>query len=287
MRKWIALGLGHIGRAVAIDADNPDALEVRGNLQYWSWLNGLEPDAVKAKALLNAARADLEKATTLNRNQAGAFASLSHLYYQTGVETDVIIAAQRALEADEFLSNADVIHWRLFISNYDLGHFDKADQWCQEIGRRFAASVNAVRCRLYLLTANSAPPDVPAAWRLADSLVAITPPSARPYQRLNADILVAAVIARASKSQPALVDSARHVAKRSESSAAVDPTRDLSYSGAFVYALLRDTDNALRLLKDYLAANPQRVESFRGDHGGWWFDELARNPGFVRLTGSR
>ena len=287
IRKWVDVGLGHIERAIAIDADNPDALEVRGNLQYWSWLMGLEADPVKAKALLSSARADLEKATTINRTQAGAYASLSHLYYQTGVTTDVILAAQHALEADEFLSNADVILWRLYISNYDLGHFDKSDQWCKEIGRRFGTSVNAVRCRLYSQTASATPPDVVAAWRLADSVVAITPAATKAYQRLNADMLVAAVLARASKAQPALADSARHVAKRSEGSAAIDATRELAYSGAFVYTLLHDNENALRLLKEYLAANSQRVDSFRNDHGGWWFDDLVRDPGFVRLMGAR
>jgi hypothetical protein len=250
-------------------------------------LMGLEADPVKAKALLNSARADLEKATTINRTQAGAYASLSHLYYQTGVTTDVILAAQHALEADEFLANADVILWRLYISNYDLGHFDKSDQWCKEIGRRFPHTVNAVRCRLYSLTTSAVPPDVPGAWRLADSVVAATSPAGRDYQRLNADMLVAAVLARASKGQPGLADSSRHVARRSEGNATIDPTRELSYSGAFVYALLHDNESALRLLKDYLAANGQRVDSFRNDHGGWWFDDLARDPGFVRLTGTR
>ena len=287
IRKWVDIGLGHVARAVAVDADNPDALEIRGNLEYWSWLMGLEADPVKAKALLNAAKGDLEKASELNPTQAGAFASLSHLYYQTGVTTDVILAAQRALEADEFLSNADVILWRLFISNYDLAQFDKADQWCKEIGRRFGTSVNAVRCQLYRLTAPTTPPAIDEAWRLADSVVAMTSPSARSYQRMNADMLVAAVLARAGKSQPALADSARHVAERSVGSAQLDPTRELAYSGAFVYTLLGDNGAALRLLKEYLAANAQRAESFRNDQGGWWFDELVRDPGFARLIGSK
>jgi hypothetical protein len=102
-----------------------------------------------------------------------------------------------------------------------------------------------------------------------------------------ADMLVAAVIARASKGQPALADSARHVAKRSAGSPVLDPTRELSYSGAFVATILGDNAAALALLKDYLAANAQRTDSFRNDHGGWWFDDLVRDPGFARLTGAR
>ena len=48
--------MGHAERAVALDPDNTDALELRGTLQYWSWLLGLEPDRVKALALLNRAK---------------------------------------------------------------------------------------------------------------------------------------------------------------------------------------------------------------------------------------
>ena len=82
-KEWITQGMAHAGRALALDPDNPDALELRGNLQYWSWLLGLEPDNTKAQALLLSARTDLQKATEKNPAQAGAWASLSHLYYQT------------------------------------------------------------------------------------------------------------------------------------------------------------------------------------------------------------
>lgn len=284
IRKWVDVGLAHVARGIQLDADNPDLLEVSGNLKYWSWLMGLDADPVKAKALLYAAKADLEKATTINPAQAGAYASLSHLYYQTSVTTDVILAAQHALEADEFLSNADVIVWRLFIANYDLGQFDKAGQWCSELGRRFGPSTNAVLCRLYQLTTYPATPDVAAAWRLADSTVAVTAAPARAYERLVADMLVAAVIARASKGKPSLADSARHVAKRSVGSTDLDPTRETTFSGAFVYTLLGENADAVALLKEYLAANPQRDASFRNDHGGWWFNDLVRDPAFARLT---
>jgi hypothetical protein len=141
-----------------------------------------------------------------------------------------------------------------------------------------------MKCRLYLLTTKPAPASVNTAWQLADSAVAMVPPGARPRERLTEDMLVAAVLAQASKSQPSLADSARHVARRSEGTAASDPTRDLAWFGAFVYTLLGDKNEAIRLLKAYLAANPQRASSLRTDPG-WWFRDLEKDPRFQQAVG--
>ena len=65
-------GLGHVGGPSRSTPTTPDALEVAGNLQYWSWLLRLEPDTPRPKALLDSAQADLEAATKANPNQAGA-----------------------------------------------------------------------------------------------------------------------------------------------------------------------------------------------------------------------
>jgi serine/threonine-protein kinase len=288
IRPWVDLSIEHATAAIALDPNNPDALEVRGSARYWGWLSNLDVDAAARDAALTASMEDLERATDLNRNQAGAYASLSHLYYQVPTKTvnDVYIAAQRALDADEFLSNANIVLYRLFLSAYDLGQFDKAGQFCTDFGRRFPADTRAMRCRLYLLTTpRTGPADVAAAWRLADSLVAVAAPHAQELERLTADMLVAAALARASKSDPALADSARRVATRSEGSAAIDATRDLAFSGAFVHTILGDTAAALRLLTAYLAANPQRVSSLRNDPG-WWFRDISSTDGFRRLVGS-
>ena len=284
IRPWTTVGLAHADRALARDARDADALEVRGNIRYWSYLMQLEADAAQAKLLLDAARSDLESATTINPRQAGAFASLSHLYNQVNEPTDVVIAAQRALEADEFLANADVVLGRLFTASYDLGQFDKADQWCAAIQRRYPANQLAVRCQLFLLTGRGKDPDVPRAWKLADSVIALTPPARHAQQRKYMEMLVAAVIARAAESLPALADSARGVAVRAEGDAQMDPNRELPYLGARVHVMLGRPADAVRLLKDYLAANPQRAEALRDDPG-WWFRELAGDARFKQLVG--
>ena len=285
--KWVGVGIAIADSALALDKDNPDALEARGSLRYFGWLSGIESDVAKKAVDLTDARADLERSTLLNGRQAGAFATLSHLYYQASNTTmnDVLIAAQRAYEADEFLTNANVILSRMFNANYDLGQFDKASQWCAEARKRFPKDVRAMRCRLYMLTTRVQEPNIAAAWAIADSAVALAPPAAQPLERLTENMLVAAVIARASKQgKPALADSARAVAKKSIGDPTIDQLRDLAYFGSFVYAQLGDADEAIRLLKEYLAANPQRVESLRNDPG-WWFKSLEANPKFRQALG--
>jgi eukaryotic-like serine/threonine-protein kinase len=285
LRPWIELGINHANRALALNPRDADALEIRGNLQYWAYLVQLEADPVKAKELLEAARRDLEEATTVNPRQAGAFASLSHLYNQVNSPTDVAIAAQRALEADEFLTNADVVLNRLFTASYDLGQFDKADQWCKEIGRRYPNSQFAVRCQLFVLTGRDKSPDTDRAWTLADSVVALTPAPRQPHQRKYADMLVAQVIARAAAGQPALADSAVRVITRSAGDATLDPARELPFLGARAYVILGRYADAVRLLKEHFAANPGRVQTVRDDPG-WWFRDLSGDREYRALVGS-
>jgi TolB-like protein len=286
LRKWIAVGLPHAENALKVDAENPDALEIRGNLKYWGYLNNVEEDAARKTALLESAKVDLEKAVSLNSKQAGAHATLSHLYnnFPTTSTTDVLLAAQRAYEADEFLSEAVTVLSRLVLAAYDLGQFEKADQFCSEARRRFPNDWRSWRCQLVVMTTRVKSPDVALAWKLADSTVALAPKA--PVYRLNVDELVGAVIARASKATPALADSARHVLKRSEGDAVVDPPRDLALYGAIGYTMLGDKADAIRLLKSYLAANPQKTAGFRDDPG-WQFRDLMGEPAYKQLVGSR
>ena len=280
--KWIDDGLGHVERALALAAENSDALELRGNLRYWRWLLGLESDPVKAQALLKAAQADLELAVKITPAQAGAWSTLSHMYANTtGSSTDVKLAAQRAYEADAYLSNADVVLYRLFLASYDLEQFPDAVNWCGEGARRFPGNYRFVECQSYLLTTRARKPDVAAAWKLADSLVKLAPAQDQAYQKRNGEMAVAAVLARAG-----LADSARAVARRAVGTPEIDPKRDLVLRQAFVYTLLGDRAQAVKSLKLYFAVNPERRAGMAED-AGWWFRSLQDDPGFQALVGSR
>ncbi len=289
IRKWVDQGLVHANHALALNADNPDALEVRGDLGYWSWLSNLETDASRKLALLANAQADLEHATRVNPKQAGAFATLVHLYTQvpSKTSTDVYIAATKAYDADEFVANANMVLNRLFIAEYDLPAFDKAKQHCKVFAERFPQDYRSKRCQLFMLTTPLAPPfDRVSARRIADSSVAMRPPKDSVNERLSTNLLLAAAMARASQLQPLLADSARRLAKSSEGDAQVDPNRDLTFYAAFAYLQLHDTDNAIRVLKEYLAANPQRAASLREDPG-WWFKDLASTGEWKQLVGTK
>jgi len=279
--KWIDLGLHYADSAAAINPEDPDLLEVRGNLRYWRWLLGLETDASAASQLLNQAKTDLETAVKIQPSQAGAWATLSHLYNQTGSGVDVNLAARRALEEDAYLSNANVILSRLFFSSYDLGQFTDAVHWCEEGERRFPADPKSVECQLWLMTTKAKDPDVGLAWKLADSVIALSAPEDTAYQRHNTGLVVAAVLARARQA-----DSSRHVVSRYKGDAALDPTRDLAFISSFVYTLLGDKDDALQQLKIYLAASPGRRAAF-ADDPGWWFRDLQSDPRFQQAVNSK
>jgi serine/threonine-protein kinase len=242
---------------------------------------GLAPDPVQARALLKSAQQDLEAAVRIAPSQAGAWSTLSHLYNQSGTQVDVKLAARRAYEEDAYLSNADVILSRLFYSSYDLGQFSDAVHWCGEGGRRFPQDEKFVECQLWLMTTKAVDPDLPRAWQLADTLVQRSPERKRAFQRLNSQMVIAVIAARAG-----LKDSARHLAQRSRGSNELDPSRDLMMVDAYVQNLLGDRTEALRSLKVYLAANPERRANLTEDIG-WWFRNLQDDPRFKELVGAK
>jgi eukaryotic-like serine/threonine-protein kinase len=284
IRRWVDIGIQHADRALALDPRNADALEVRGNLKYWSAITVHQADAQRSGSLVLAARDDLENATRTNPRQAGAFASLSHVYYQTNTTADANIAAQRALEADEFLENAEIVYQRLFLSSYDLGLFEKARQACASASRRFPTSTLAPRCQLFMLTTRAETPDVDKAWKLADSVVALAPAPARDIEQLSMNLLVATVIARAARLTPTLADSARRVARRHEGDDRVDPNAELAQYSAFAYATLGDVPNVARTLRRFFAASPVRAEGFR-EEPPWWIRDVIQDPQVRRLIG--
>ena len=281
--RWIAAGLAQVDRGIALAPNHADALELRGNLQYFKYLLRLEQDPTAANTLRDRARADLEQATRLNPTQAGAWASLSHLYYNdpTTSITDVLLAARRAYESDAFLANAATIVERLFLASYDLDQPVDAVHWCDEGARRFPAEPAFTICQIYLMSMRGQDPDPVRAWQLAQREVLTGGQAAGlAYEQAEARMMVAAVLARAG-----LKDSARTVAQRAIDSTEVDATRDLYLQQAFVFTLLDDKPAAVEALKTYLAANPERSKGFAADPG-WRFRSLANEPAFRRLVGA-
>ncbi len=279
--RWIETGLHHADRALSLEhaQKDADAHEVRGNLRYWKWAEELERDPAANKQLLLAAQSDLETATKINPSQAGAWATLSHLYNHTKGAADVVLAAREALRSDGFLSNTDVIIRRLVYASYDIGNIKDVHQWCAEGRRRFPSNPDFTECRLWEMTMKSESPNVPLAWALSDTLIAMVPEAKRPYTTLYNNSIIAGILARAG-----LKDSARHVLTRSKGTPDTDPTADLANIQAFVYALLGDKTEAIAMLKAYFNASPSRRDNMAED-SGWWFRDLDSDPEYLRLIG--
>jgi serine/threonine-protein kinase len=281
-KPWIDKGLKYAEEALTLDPRDPDALEARGTLHYWSWLLSLEPDQEKAKALLASAQSDLETAVKVRPSQASAWAILSHLYVNAKSETDGKLAARRAYEEDAYLSNADQVINRLFLISYDLSQFVDADYWCKEGQKRFPDNYLFVKCQLYMMTSKAREPDVALAATLADSVPKLAPPGRRDFEGREAQMLRAMVLARAGQA-----DSARQVSRRARAGGPdVDPSQDLAWDAIYVSILTGDKDDALKALKTYLTSNPQRREGLAEDPG-WWFRGIQDDPRFQELVRSK
>ena len=277
---WIDTGLVHAERALRREPRNGRALELRGTLRYWRWLEHLVPDPGQAAVLLRAAEQDLRGAVALEPSLAGAWSALSHLDYQKSDIVQAKIDAQRGYEADAYYSTADQILWRLFTTSYDLEQPIDAVHWCEQGRARFPGNPRFVQCQILAMTTRMGAHDVPKAWQLLGELQQVTPPQQWRFERLKAQMVIAAVIARAG-----FADSARHVLVRSRGAPDSDPRRDLPYNEAFVRWLLGDKGEAIRLLKEYVAAYPERRADLARDQS-WWFRDLRTDPRYQELAGT-
>ncbi|MEO8945115.1 MAG: hypothetical protein ABI338_01360, partial [Gemmatimonadaceae bacterium] len=174
--------------------------------------------------------------------------------------------------------DADKIVWRLFISSYDLEQFPDAIQWCNVGTARFPDNPLLATCKLLMMGTAAVKPDIPQAWRLADSLVTKSPAPTRAVARLNGQALVAAALARAG-----LKDSSEHVLSRVTDPADLDPIKDVTQTKAFVWALLGNKDQAIKALALYLSANPARAVGFDDEHN-WQWRSIHDDPRFQALV---
>ncbi len=275
--QLLGAALGHAERALRMAPNDPRALELRGTVRYTTWLVEVSPDSAAQATLLAGARKDLETATQADPSLAGAFSTLSHLYYQTEDVPAAVLAARRAYEQDAYLTVASDVLWRLFIGSYDLEQFTQAKRWCDEGGARFPRFYRFAECRLWLMTTDAAEPNVSDAWRLYAEIGAVTPPPLKPFEMHHAAMIVGAILARVGQA-----DSARHVLVAARGDAKLDPQRELVAEEAFARTLLGEQGEAIELLKQYVAANPAHMFK-RGGDISWWWRDLRKDPRFSQL----
>jgi serine/threonine protein kinase len=290
VRPWVTAGLAHADRALALDAEDASALAIRGVLRYFGLISGMYDDA-EAAAAMTTLQQDLESAVRLDSRQAEAWRTLAFAYNQIPGKgpQDEMVAALRALEADEFQANALSVRSLLVTSAYDAGDFDAADRYCRDLETRYPGLERTIRCRLYLQSVPGLESyDIARSWRLADSLGHAPDSRDTTLSRLTGEVFTAMTIARASVQQrsAALADSARQVARRAEGDAMIDKPRELIYFASVVSVILGDQPEWERRLTAYIAVNPKlRGDALRKDPG-WWFKAIAETPQWQRLVGS-
>jgi TolB-like protein len=264
-------GVEHVRRALEMRPNYPPALELRGTLRYWQWIQGGASGSTEGRALLAQAREDLEAAVEFDPGLAGAYSTLSHLYYQVSDPTQALLAAQRAYESDAYLENAPDILWRVFLASYDTELFSQSSAWCDEGRRRFSADPRFWECKLMEMTMPMVTPAIPEAWRIQERTVELTPENRKMYQRYRGLALMGQILARAGEP-----DSARSVLAEALLGRNVDDLTefDVSFISARAYVLLGDYEEAATLL------------GIQGNQTGewasyWWWRDLRNQPEFL------
>ncbi len=275
---WARTGIRHAERALERQPESAGALATRGRLRYRLWALQAVPNQEEARALLMAAREDLETAVRRDPALAEANSILSHLYFQFNEKVSAVLAAQRAYEEDAYLRAADQLLWRLHSGNYALGNYSQARNWCEEGRERFPDYFRFTECQLWLMTMPESDPDVEKAWRLLAELEEMLPPEQREFQTHRARMVVGAVIGRAG-----LTDSARAVLGRARPAPSTDPHRELVGFEAAMRVIIGDEEEAVSLIRRYETANPGHFQEGT-DH--WWWTPLEDDPEFRRLTGA-
>jgi eukaryotic-like serine/threonine-protein kinase len=276
--KRIDAGLGHAERVLKQAPTDGDAIEARGSLHYWQWLNNVTKDSASAAALLTSAEKDLATATTTNTRRASAWNVLSHLLVNKGQLSQAKIAAENGYKADPYLTDVDRTIYRIFTTSLDLGLRPEATKWCNEGQSRFPGAYRFVQCRLWLYALPGPKPDMAEVWKTYDEFVEASPADAQEFDKLKGKLMVGLAFLRAG--QP---DSAKALAAANQGDSNVDPSGDLTNIAAIIYEQAGDRDTALELTAKWLAINPQQ-RAFAAKDKSWWAENLRKDPRYTALV---
>ena len=280
-KEWTDRGLRFADQALALRPDS-EAIHLRGTMRYMRYLLNVDVGPLSGDRLLAAAEADLRAggAARSNPRRASALGLLSHLLMKKSETAEGKLAALQAWEADEYLTEASAVLWRLYSASLDLEDAAEAARWCGEGQSRFPTDPYFTECRISLYAIHGLKPDVPELWGLVEQYARMYPQNQQEYRRKRAQIMLSMALANAG-----LRDSARAVALRSRADPRIDPTNDLVFLEVAARNVMGDRDEAVRLLGRYLATNPQDRESIARDES-WFFKGLRDDPRFVALVGT-
>ncbi len=256
VKRWVPVGLRQVEEVLGRKPDYPPALAIRGWLRLIDWQYNGRADRKE----VDQAERDLRAAAVPgNPSQAFAWAVLSALLVDRGAFEEANLAARRAYDADAFLSDAQTVVFRLYLTSLLMRQWERAAHWCSQGFTRFPEEWLFSFCQLtQLYMPGPTTPDVARGWRLVGQLDTLVPPSARPVFKPRWRMMMAAVLARAG-----LTDSARRTIRAARKSDSGDSQLDFYEAGA--RARLGDNDDAVRLIGRYLKASPEAKAFIKRD----------------------
>jgi serine/threonine-protein kinase len=275
---WLNAGVAHADRALEIAPGDPEALELRGALLH---LASLETHAEEAAEFAARSEIDLRSAVAGDPSRARAWHYLSFLLHSRGEFAEAALAAEKALEADEYLTEAGEVLQNLMITSLERARFSDATHWCDEGNRRFPVDYRFTPCRLTILGwSGSDVGDVSTSWRLLSEVEAADTAGVLHTTRHFRLAMIAAILARAGLSDSALVV----LAQARGAAAEIPGSLDMEYYAAYVRMLLGEQETALRLLRSYLNDNPWMTDYVSRN---LWFEPLRDYPEFSDLIAER
>jgi serine/threonine-protein kinase len=278
--KWIDAGLANADRALKKSPSDASALEARGTLHYWQWLNNLAPNPAASTALFASAEADLRAATVANDHSATAWNYLSHLLINKGDLAEAKLAAENAYRTDPYLTDVDKTILRLFFASLDMNARTEAEKWCNEGQSRFPLNYHFTECKLWLyaLPNGQVKPDMHEVWATYDKYIEMSPAIVQEFDKLKGKMIAALALVQAG-----MKDSAEALATANQGDSQIDPNGELTNLAINVYALSGNKDKALDLIARFLATNPQQRESAAKDRS-WWLESLRSDPRYQALV---
>jgi serine/threonine-protein kinase len=272
VKRWVPVGLRQVEEVLARKPDYPPALALRGWLLHVDWQYSGRADRNE----VDQAERDLRAAAVPgNPSQAFSWAVLSALLVDRGAFEEANLAARRAYDVDAFVSDAQSIVFRLYLTSLLMRQWERAAHWCGQGFTRFPGDWLFSFCQLtQLYMPGPTTPDVDKGWRLVAQLDTLVAPSARPVFRPRWRMMMAAVLARAG-----LTDSARRTIRAARVGDSGDSQLDFYEAGARVR--LGDRDDAVRLIGRYLKMSPEAKAFIKRDPE---FEPLWGNARFQGLV---
>lgn len=276
-RDMLEQAIAHADRALAVDPEDPSALEWRGRLRYTI---AQHSNAQEARELIRLSEADLRAAVRSDPERPYAWWALSRIMRYRGNFEGAYAFAMRAYRSDSFLDLTDEILRALMDNALDQGRFDDARHWVAEGRRIRPGDQGFIQRRLLILATlpRPGPADIAAAWANVDTLVALGYAERRNEWRAYGQFLTAMALAAAGQA-----DSADHVVQRSWP-ALQHASHRMQAAGYLFDAVIRERlgqrDSALALLRLYVGLVPSNAPALASET---WFRDLWEDPRYQAL----